>query len=97
MKLTERQLRNIVREVIAEAMSTSSVKHDDDKLLVQDMTDEGMGVGPGGYDLAFNTIPEADFEDIRRARFKASGMTDKEAGAAAKKPLRHRGQKPGRG
>lgn len=102
MRITESQLRRIVQEVISESLSmkaSDGVHHDDEKLLVQDLdvTDEGMGVGPGGYDVAFNTIPEVDFSDIRKARFKASGMSDKDAAAATKKPLRHRGKRPGRG
>jgi hypothetical protein len=103
MRITESQLRKIVREVIAESTGSSwhdeVIKHDDDKLLVQrdDVTDEGMGAGPGGYDVAFNTIPEADFDQVRIARFKASGMSHDDAVAAAKGKLKHRGQRPGKG
>lgn len=104
MRITENQLRRIIREEI------SSIERDKKKLIIQgDELEE-----KGGYDIDRPTIPggrgshdpdvdignmyeDDDFQKIRLARMKASGMSDKDAERASRSKLRHRGSRPGRG
>lgn len=104
MRITESQLRRIVREEI------ESLERDKKKLIIQrsDIDEKG------GYDLDRPMIPggegdddpgldigrvyeDDDFQKIRLARMKASGMSDKDAERASHSKLRHRGKRPGRG
>ena len=104
MRITESQLRRIIRE------EYESIERDSKKLIVQDdELDE-----KGGYDLDRPMIPggegdddpgldigrvyeDDDFQKIRLARMKASGMSDKAAQKASHSKLKHRGKHPGRG
>lgn len=106
MRVTESQLRRIIREEI------EAVARDKKKLIVQnDEFDE-----KGGYDVDRPAIPggqgshdpgldigrmydegEDNFQKIRLARMKASGMSPEDAERASRSKLRHRGKRPGRG
>jgi len=94
MKITESQLRRIIREEI------ESVDHDKKKLIVQSDELEEQEFG-GGYSTEFGDIPgatnEDDFQKIRLARLKASGVSDDDAERMSRSKLRHRGKRPGRG
>lgn len=106
MRITESQLRRIIREELK-----SSIERDKKNLIVQDDMGEA-----GGYDIDRPMIPggkgshdpgidiglvyekdEDDFQKIRLARMKASGMSDDDAERASRSKLRHRGKHAGRG
>lgn len=106
MKITESQLRRIIREEI------EAVTRDKKKLIVQN---DELGEH-GGYDIDRPAIPggkgshdpgldigrvydegEDDFQKIRLARMKASGMSADDAVRASRSKLKHRGKHPGRG
>jgi hypothetical protein len=95
MRITESQLRRIVREELA------SVERGK-KLIVQDADLEEQELG-GGYSVEFGDIPGATNEDddgfakIRLARLKASGVPADRAEKMAHSKLKHRGKRPGRG
>ncbi len=106
MRITESQLRMIVREEI------ESVERKK-KLIVQaDEIEE-----KGGYDIDRPAIPggagshdsdldvgmvyeketDDDFRKIRLARLRASGVPPQRAEKMAGSKLKHRGKRPGRG
>lgn len=105
MRITESQLRRIIREELK-----SSVERDKKKLIVQDMELEEKG----GYDIDRPMLPggegshdpgtdmgrvyeDDDFQKIRLARMRASGMSPEDAERASRSKLKHRGRRPGRG
>lgn len=93
MRITESQLRRIIREELA------SIERGK-KLIVQgdDLEEQELG---GGYSVEFGAIPgatnEDDFQKIRLARLKASGISDDDAERMSRSKLKHRGKRPGRG
>jgi len=93
MRITESQLRRIIREELA------SIERGK-KLIVQDADLEEQELG-GGYSMEFGDIPgatnEDDFQKIRLARLKASGVSDDDAERMSRSKLKHRGKQPGRG
>jgi hypothetical protein len=93
MRITESQLRSIIREELA------SVERGK-KLIVQDDELDEQELG-GGYSVEFGAIPgatnEDDFQKIRLARLKASGVSDNDAERMSRSKLRHRGKRPGKG
>lgn len=105
MRITESQLRRIIREELK-----SSIERDKKKLIVQDVDLEEKG----GYDIDRPMIPggegshdsdtdmgrvyeDDDFQKIRLARMRASGMSPEDAERASRNKLKHRGKRPGRG
>lgn len=104
MLIDESVLRRIIREEI------NSIDRSKKKLIVQnDELDELSGYsidrpaipgGEGSHDPGMDmgrVYEKDDFDDIRHARFKASGMSDREASAAVRGKLKHRGKRPGHG
>jgi hypothetical protein len=93
MLINEAMLRRIVREEI-ESIERKK------KLIVQDKEVDEQELG-GGYSVEFGAIPgatnEDDFQKIRLARLKASGVSDDDAERMSRSKLRHRGKRPGRG
>jgi hypothetical protein len=93
MLISESILRRIVREEI-ESIERKK------KLIVQDKEVDEQELG-GGYSVEFGAIPgatnEDDFQKIRLARLKASGVSDDDAERMSRSKLRHRGKRPGRG
>lgn len=93
MLINEAMLRRIVREEI-ESIERKK------KLIVQDKEIDEQELG-GGYSMEFGDIPgatnEDDFQKIRLARLKASGVSDDDAERMSRAKLRHRGKRPGRG
>lgn len=93
MRINESTLRRIIREEI------ESVERNK-KLIVQDIEEQELG---GGYSMEYGAIPGAtnelddDFQKIRLARLKASGVPPEKAEKMAGSKLKHRGKKPGRG
>ncbi len=95
MKITESALRRIIREEM------ESIDHSKKDLIVQDddeMQEQELG---GGYSVEFGAIPgatnEDDFQKIRLARLKASGVSGDDAERMSRSKLKHRGQRAGRG
>ncbi len=107
MRITESQLRRIIREELK-----SSIERDKKKLIVQD----GGVDETGGYDIDRPMIPggkgshdsgidtgmvyekgDDDFQKVRLARMKASGMSKDDAERASRSKLRHRGKHAGHG
>lgn len=106
MRITESNLRRIIREEI------SSVERDKKKLIVQnDDLEERGGYDidrpaiPGGQgshddDLELGRMHEEDqddFQKVRLARLRASGVPPERAERMARSKLRHRGDRPGKG
>lgn len=107
MRITESQLRRIVREEI------SSIERDKKKLIIQSKDLEELGGydvdrpaipgGEGSHDdgLDMGMVYEEDDDDtfrkIRLARLKASGVPPERAEKMAQSKLKHRGKRPGRG
>jgi hypothetical protein len=106
MRITESKLRRIIREEI------SSVERDKKKLIVQnDDLEERGGYDidrpaiPGGRgshddDLELGRMYEEDqdeFQKVRLARLRASGVPPGRAERMARSKLRHRGDRPGKG
>lgn len=96
MKISESQLRRVVREEI------ENIERDK-KLITQDSEycdEQELG---GGYSVEFGAIPGAtnedddDFQKIRLARMRASGASDADAKKMASRPPTFRGQRPGSG
>ncbi len=78
-----------------------SIDHSKKDLIVQDddeMQEQELG---GGYSVEFGAIPgatnEDDFQKIRLARLKASGVSGDDAERMSRSKLKHRGQRAGRG
>ncbi len=94
MRISESVLRRIVREEI------ESIDRDKKKLIVQADELEEQELG-GGYSVEFGAIPgatnEDDFQKIRLARMKASGVSNDDAERMSRSKLKHRGQRAGRG
>jgi len=94
MRISESVLRRIVREEI------EAIDRNKKKLIVQtdDLEEQELG---GGYSVEFGAIPgatnEDDFQKIRLARMKASGVSDDDAERMSRSKLKHRGKRPGRG
>jgi hypothetical protein len=94
MRISESVLRRIVREEI------EAIDRNKKKLIVQtdDLDEQELG---GGYSVEFGAIPgatnEDDFQKIRLARMKASGVSDDDAERMSRSKLKHRGKRPGRG
>jgi hypothetical protein len=95
LKITESALRRIIREEM------ESIDHSKKDLIVQDddeMQEQELG---GGYSVEFGAIPgatnEDDFQKIRLARLKASGVSGDDAERMSRSKLKHRGQRAGRG
>ena len=94
MRISESVLRRIVREEI------EAIDRNKKKLIVQadDLEEQELG---GGYSVEFGAIPgatnEDDFQKIRLARMKASGVSDDDAERMSRSKLKHRGQRAGRG
>lgn len=107
MLVNESVLRRIVREEI------ERIERSKKRLIVQgedaEEMDERSGYdldrptipgGEGSHDPGLDlgrVYEEDDFEAIRLARFKASGMSDEKARQMAKSKLKHRGKHPGQG
>ena len=93
MLINESILRRIVREEI-EAVERGK------KLIVQDMEVDEQELG-GGYSVEYGAIPgatnEDDFQKIRLARLKASGVPDDDAERMSRSKLKHRGKRRGHG
>lgn len=93
MRISESALRRVVRE---ELESIERGK----KLIVQDDEVDEQELG-GGYSVEFGDIPgatnEDDFQKIRLARLKASGVSGDDAERMSRSKLKHRGKYPGRG
>ena len=86
MRISESVLRRIVREEI------EAIDRNKKKLIVQaDEVEE----------QEFGAIPDAtnedDFQKIRLARLKASGVSGDDAERMSRSKLKHRGARPGRG
>lgn len=95
MKITESALRRIIREEM------ESIDHSKKDLIVQaddEMQEQELG---GGYSVEFGAIPgttnEDDFQKIRLARLKASGVSGDDAERMSRSKLKHRGKQVGRG
>ena len=92
MLINESTLRKIIREEMANIDRGQS-------LITQDDVDE-QELG-GGYSVEFGDIPgatnEDDFQKIRLARLKASGISGDDAERMSRSKLKHRGQRSGRG
>ena len=93
MLINEMTLRRIIREEI------ESIEHEKD-LIVQGVDVDEQELG-GGYSVEFGAIPgatnEDDFQKIRLARLKASGVSADDAERMSRSKLKHRGKHPGRG
>lgn len=93
MRISESVLRKIVREEI------KSIERGK-RLIVQDNEIDEQELG-GGYSVEFGAIPgatnEDDFQKIRLARLKASGVSGDDAERMSRSKLKHRGQRAGRG
>jgi hypothetical protein len=93
MRISESALRRIIREEI-ESIERKK------KLIVQNIDVDEQELG-GGYSMEFGDIPgatnEDDFQKIRLARLKASGVPDDDAERMSRAKLKHRGRRPGRG
>jgi hypothetical protein len=83
MLINESILRRIIREEI------ESVEREKERLIVQD-DDQETGLIPGATN-------EDDFQKIRLARLKASGVSDDDAERMSRSRLKHRGKQVGRG
>lgn len=104
MLIDESTLRKIIREEISNIEKGK-------KLIVQsDEVDEhggydidrpaipgGQGSDDPGVRMGRMYEDEDDFQQIRLARMKASGMSSKDAERASRGRLRHRGKRPGHG
>jgi hypothetical protein len=94
MMVNESTLRRIIREEI------ESVEREKEKLIVQSDELEEQELG-GGYSVEFGDIPgatnEDDFQKIRLARMKASGVSNDDAERMSRSKLKHRGKHAGRG
>lgn len=94
MRISESILRRIVREEI------ESIERDKMNLIVQDDELKEQELG-GGYSVEFGALPgatnEDDFQKIRLARMKASGVSDDDAERMSRSKLKHRGKRSGRG
>lgn len=105
MRISESTLRRIVREEI------ETIDRDKKKLIIQsDEVDEhggydidrpaipgGEGYDDPGLDLGMTYEGDDDFQKIRRARLKASGVPAGRAERMSHSKLKHRGKHPGRG
>ena len=93
MRISESALRRFIREEL------ESVEHGK-RLIVQDDEVDEQELG-GGYSVEFGAIPgatnEDDFQKIRLARLKASGVSGDDAERMSRSKLKHRGKNPGRG
>ena len=83
MVINESTLRRIIREEI------ESVERERERLIVQSDEQE-TGPIPGAAN-------EDDFQKIRLARLKASGVSNSDAERMSRSKLKHRGKNPGRG
>ena len=94
MMVNESTLRRIIREEI------ESVEREKEKLIVQSDELEEQELG-GGYSVEFGDIPgatnEDDFQKIRLARMKASGVSNDDAERMSRSKLKHRGKRSGHG
>jgi hypothetical protein len=94
MRISESVLRKIVREEI------EAIDRDKKKLIVQ-ADDLEETEHAGGYSAEFGDAPgstnEDDFQKIRLARMKASGVGDNEAERMSRSKLKHRGRRAGQG
>lgn len=94
MMVNESTLRKIIREEI------ESIEREKKKLIVQSDELEEQELG-GGYSVEFGAIPgatnEDDFQKIRLARMKASGVSNDDAERMSRSKLKHRGKRAGRG
>ena len=82
MVINESTLRRIIREEI------ESVERERERLIVQS---EEQETGP------IPAANEDDFQKIRLARLKASGVSNNDAERMSRSKLKHRGQQAGRG
>jgi hypothetical protein len=89
MLIDEGHLRKIIREEI------ERVDRSKKNLIVQDDEMDELS----GYDIEYNTLPEADddFQKVRLARLRASGVPEDKAEKMATSKLKHRGKRPGHG
>lgn len=83
MVINESTLRRIIREEI------ESVERERERLIVQS-DEQDAGPIPGAAN-------EDDFQKIRLARLKASGVSNNDAERMSRSKLKHRGQQAGRG
>ena len=93
MRIRESALRRVVREEL------ESIERGKRLIVQSDEVDE-QELG-GGYSVEFGDIPgatnEDDFQKIRLARLKASGVSSDDAERMSRSKLKHRGKNPGRG
>jgi len=86
MRISESVLRRIVREEI------EAIDRNKKKLIVQadEVEEQEFGSTP-------DATNEDDFQKIRLARLKASGVSGDDAERMSRSKLKHRGSRPGRG
>ena len=104
MRITEAQLRRIVREEIESVQRKKDLIVQDDGVSELSGYDVDRPATPGGEgshrrEVDHGSVYEADddFMKIRLARLKASGVPPERAEKMARSKLKHRGKRPGKG